>query len=466
LLDLTDRVWAACCGDLDAPGRSGPKPKLAFRGQLRAVLLDLYVAWLHDPALCLGVSMSKNHWKTRSRYNRQHLSRWITELVPRLEKAGLIDVEKGSYSGPGAPGNRTTRIRASWLLQKMFRALRTTRDDVVQVPRECIILREGEGDDSRTIEYEDTPETHRMRGDLDAYNTLIAGSFIDIPVLDDPWLLRPDGRGGQVKVAIDRHHQSSHRIFSRGRWDLNGRFYGPWWQLISGDDRRMIFINDTPTVEIDFKGLHLAILSAEAGIELQGDPYELPEGTIPGVSAKQQRKAIKTLILVALNAATRKATFAGFRDRWATGSLFKSMRNEDLERLLEVFVTRYSHLRDSLGSDQGIRLMNIDSRIAEKVLNHFTGQGVPVLCVHDSFIIDYTRSKELQQVMISAAGEVVGRELKVEGKGVGWDEALDWRDYVVLDFRIWSETPRSEGYLARLADWEARNNRTVVPYRK
>ena len=55
-------------------------------------------------------------------------------------------------------------------------------------------------------------------------------------------------------------------------------------RIIGSGLRREILINDTPTVEVDFKGLHIAILSAEQGLAMEGDPYELPPGLVPGTA--------------------------------------------------------------------------------------------------------------------------------------------------------------------------------------
>lgn len=467
LVAVVDWVWHEYCADLDLPGKAGPKPKKGYRDQLRVLLLDLYVAWLEDPTLCIGVSLSYNNWPVWSRYNALHISKKIIALIHRLVAAGLIVEAKGSYGGDDAMYNRLTRIRAATPLRERFQAVKATRDDVWQVAgQECIILKRGLGDDSRPIEYDDTAETHRMRAELLAYNALIEESFIDIPRLEDPWVTRPDGKGGLVKVLNDRHHQFTRRIFSRERWDLNGRFYGPWWQLIDGGTRRDIFINDTPTAEVDFRGLHLAIIAAEKGVTIGDDAYALPELVVPGAkSLQEQREVIKALILPVLNARSPAKAFASFRDDCPIGSPFKSLTNAQLAEILGVFQAHYPYLEGYLGQDHGIRLMNIDARIAERVLAHFTKQGVPVLCVHDSFIIDFTRVVELKQVMADAAKEIVGRALPLADKSAGWDEVLHWPDDVVLDFRRWSEAPRCDGYLKRLARWEALKQREVVPYR-
>jgi len=176
-------------------------------------VLDLYVAWLEDPELSIGVSMSSNYWDTTSRYNAIHISKKIIPIIHALNKAGLLDLAKGSYSGPYVRGNRTTRIRASDVLQGWFAEATFQRDDVGRVEgEELIILKDA---DEGLVEYDDTDEIIRMREELRRYNEVIAAAFIDIPVLDQP---RVDD------VAIDRYHQRTRRIFSRSDWGLNGRF--------------------------------------------------------------------------------------------------------------------------------------------------------------------------------------------------------------------------------------------------
>lgn len=465
IVSVVNSIWEANFKGWDEEGRSGPKPKQNFRYQLRVLILDLYVAWTEDPTLSIAVSMSQNDYHTGSRYNALRISKKIIPLIQGLTKAGLIDMAKGSYSGPFVGSNRTTRIRAAQPLQELFRSAKLTRDDIGQADgQECIILKAGEGDDAQPIEYEDIPSTLSMRQELTAYNALLADTFIDLPTLEDPWVIRDDGRGRTVRVQIDHHHQFVRRIFSRGDWGLNGRFYGPWWQQIGSDLRSLVFINDTPTVEVDYKGLHVAILSAEKGVEIEGDPYALPEGVVPGTAPDLQRVIVKKLVLTALNARTRNAAFASFREGFEAGHMAKGLKNEELDRVLDAFTTRHPHLADALCTDQGIRLMNVDSRLAEIVLRMFTQKGIPVLSVHDSFIIDFTRVGALKKAMHLAAEQVVGKPLTLEANGQGLDE-FTAPHHVKLDLRTWRETPRCEGYLSRMTKWEDLKGKEVKPYR-
>lgn len=470
---MVKRIWEAHFSDYgDEASRPGPKPKTSFRYQLRVLILDLYVAWLEDPALSIGVAMSTNYWDTTSRYNALNISKQIIHIVNRLNEIGFLDIAKGSYSGPWAKGNRTTRIRASEALRAIFSGVKIVRDDIQRVENEeCIILKDGTefGDGTKLHEYEDTDATNLMRRELQAYNLLLANTFIDIPSLETATVQRAvtagKDTGKTVTQWLDHHHHFMRRIFSRGSWDLNGRFYGGWWQLIPSHLRKEIYINDTPTVEVDFKGLHISILSAEKDVIIEGDPYTLDRGLIPGVPEELQRSMVKQLVLTALNARDRRSAFQSFRDGFPASHVGKVMTNVELDRVLDGFVTKHPHLAELVCADQGIRLMNVDARIAEMIHRFFTRRGIPVLSVHDSFIVDYTHVKELRGAMRAASNAVVGRVLEVSHSGLGLDEMIDHRDdEATSDFITWRQAPRTAGYLKRLAGWEARVGKVVVPY--
>jgi hypothetical protein len=206
---------------------------------------------------------------------------------------------------------------------------------------------------------------------------------------------------------------------------MNGRYYGGWWQQISKDLRKQISINNMPTVEVDYKGLHIAILSAQRGVEDNPkDRYDLGEQILPQFNLKQQRAIVKLLVLTAINAKTEKATFQAFRNDQPTGSLEKTLTDVDLSKLLEAFLSKNPHLRDDLCSDMGIRLMYIDSQITEQIIKDFVDNNVPILSVHDSYIVETDRVDLLRDAMSKATKKLVGRDLAVEQEVPSYDDIM------------------------------------------
>jgi hypothetical protein len=232
---ITDTVWGLpSFEEWRVAARAGPKPLRRFKEQLRVLLTDLYVCWRTDPTESLGLGMSPGRWKANSRYNQLHLSPILPRLVHALQDEGLILFSRGSYAGPGEPGNRTSRIMASEALIALFGGEGPNLIEL-EPPRqqELVILRNDTNDD---IAYEDTDRTRQWRGHLEAYNELLWNTFIDCPGLQNPYVEKAIEEGPKAgitqKFAVGGRNFAVRRIFSRGRWDRNGRLYGGWWQLV------------------------------------------------------------------------------------------------------------------------------------------------------------------------------------------------------------------------------------------
>ncbi|KKM98029.1 hypothetical protein LCGC14_1162120, partial [marine sediment metagenome] len=467
---LVENLWEGylpeeITGKVGEKWRPGPKPKTSFKKQLRVLILDLYVAWLDDPELSIGVSMSPNAWKTNSRYNALHLSKILIQIIKALEAAGLLDLAKGSYSGPGARGNRTTRIRASKELQTKFREAKFIRDDVTRFEgEEIIILRDAKETNKvgKEVEYADTLETIAMREELKAYNDLLAASFIDIATLDKPVIeVDPEIEASHVHINADTAR--SRRVFSRSSWEMNGRFYGGWWQRVNGDWRSKIFIDDQPTIEVDFKGLHVAMLYAKAGVEMQDDPYDLPLTLFQAYPPELTRKLVKQLVLTAINAKKKSSAYSAFRESFPSAHRGKSMKNDELDRLLGVFLEKNPPLSNHLFTDQGIHLMYLDSQITAHVHRHFTKQDIPILSVHDSYIIDHMRVAELRDVMAEASKAVMGISLPTAIKLPDMPEYRDVTDEQLQEHIENRKGLRCVGYMDRMFTYQEQTGKKISP---
>ena len=199
--------------------------------------------------------------------------------------------------------------------------------------------------------------------------------------------------------------------------------------------RKNIYINDSPTVEVDYKGLHAAILSAEKGIVFSGDRYNLGTVVCGRLDTQQQRKAVKLLVLAAINAKDRGSAFGAFRYNQPDGSIEKTLTNDELGLLLDTFLQQHPYLEDGICSDQGIRLMNLDSNITNYIITKFVDLRKPILSVHDSYIVGTRDVELLRDCMRQASLHVVGADLAAEQEIPSYQDIMATR-YPDRDYHL------------------------------
>lgn len=271
----------------------------------------------------------------------------------------------------------------------------------------------------------------------------------------------PEIEASRVQIHPDTGR--TRRVFSRSDWRMNGRFYGGWWQGIKDDWRSKIFLDDQPTIEVDFKGLHVAMLYAVAGEDMVSDPYNISPTIYSAYPRELVRKFVKRLVLTAINAKDKSSAYRAFREGFPSGHVGKKLTNKKLDKLLDAFLTLNPILADYLFSDRGIRLMYLDSQITTHVHNHFTKQGVPVLSVHDSYIVDFMKVAELRQVMAEASEAVVGRPLPTAIKLPDMPEYSDVSDEQLQEHIENRKGLRCVEYVARMMEYQDRSGRTICP---
>jgi hypothetical protein len=433
-------LWVRFAGEqpFTPAGKKGRPTTRIKRDNMKVLLLDLYVCWCEDPTKYLGISSNRNHW-TKGRYKAIHLSKTILDVLNWLVAEGFVD-KRDHFHSANRSMSRTARYRASERLQSMFKAALFGLDDIgTHYDEECIVLKQvairddESAQTSKSINYEDSSLTVAMRERLQAYNKLLEQSHIDVHSLAKPMIKREIKKGSRkgqyTTVAIGQHNKFVRRIFSRGSWQMHGRFYGGWWQQIGSELRRHIFINGNPIVEVDFKSMHVALLNAELGVKVTYDPYEVDANLFPKLDRQVVRGWNKTLVLTAINAKDRTSTYSAFRSDAKTGSPEKRLKNIQLERLLDAFIAKNPHLEDYLCSDQGIMLMNKDSQIAAEIMDTLTVKGIPVLTIHDSFIVQRHHFSELRIAMVMASLKHCRRNLIAEQEKfeVKFETDMSWR---------------------------------------
>ncbi|MFZ2807199.1 MAG: hypothetical protein WA081_18395 [Desulfosalsimonadaceae bacterium] len=98
-------------------------------------------------------------------------------------------------------------------------------------------------------------------------------------------------------------------------------------------------------------------------------------------------------------------------------NIFHKKTNDALYSLLEKFKTAHKPIAKYLTSGVGLELQNTDSRITENILNSFVKDGIPILPIHDSYLIEGEYEGLLWERMMEAyAKQMKGFEPVIEKK--------------------------------------------------
>ncbi|TFH67530.1 hypothetical protein E3W66_08595 [Gammaproteobacteria bacterium LSUCC0057] len=115
-----------------------------------------------------------------------------------------------------------------------------------------------------------------------------------------------------------------------------------------------------------------------------------------------------------------------FRDN-NKGKPEAKLKDKTLRILLEKFLEEHPRIEKYLCNDKGVHLMRLDGEIAYEVIKEFTKRKLPILCVHDSFIVEHTQDDILRKLMDKMTSKVVGRKLTLESDtlGIGGVQAMN-----------------------------------------
>ena len=442
--------------------------KSIAKKHIKIVLLDLYVAWLDDPDLCIAVNMtrdfySKNFGTDATRYNELNISAKTIHVVNTLKDKGLVGYKRGVEAQEGYGSGFVSRIWAEPKLISMFERSALNQFMIYShYDREMLVLRD---EDKNDINYADTEETESQRLVVQQYNAILERTFIDIGSANSPRLEIEKNKGSKSQdkphyVHILHKGKFTHRVFNNSSWDEGGRFYGGFWQRIGQDYREQILINNEETVELDFSSLHPVLAYVQAGVDYWKEhdigPYDI---SVNGIEdAKVSREVIKKLFLLALNAKDQTTLFKAFRSEFdysLLDGLEYSFTDDALGAILDSIKARHTKIADQIATGAGTVLMNLDSRIVEFVIQRFLDNNSVVLSVHDSFIVIERHRDRLLAAMKDAWVFVTEQtEIKYKQNVPIYQDAVAWRhldrDFYLDRMEDLTTPKRTTGYLNRL----------------
>jgi hypothetical protein len=363
-------------------------------------LLAVHVA--HNGAT-IRISRDKNRYKA-GRYIPKGISYDIT-ILGALDLMEILDyvekVSKGRYSREKSKGEQTRykptdaflehfQVVAS-ILPKQLVGHEDTDPIVVQKTVKRIINNK---DGTKTkikykkkFGYNDTPQIIRWRDNLTIINDCIKSHWVDLYLTDEDWVklnkeLVKDKDHDYSPIQL--HRATLRRIFNSTSFDEGGRFYGAWWHNIPSAYRAFITIDGKFTDEFDYGRIHPTILYADEGIVLEGDAYDIGIG-------EEHRDIVKQSFNAMVQAKSKLTTPPKKVDWKSTGRKWKELR--------QLILDKHEPIKDSFFCGMGNKLQFRDSQLAEQIMLRFAKQDIPVLPVHDSFIIIRGLYSELVNAM-------------------------------------------------------------------
>lgn len=357
--------------------------KADVRANLELALSNLFMAWQTDPSRFVQYGRTKKFYPLKGCRNPLQAKFKVVEVIDALQSLSLVEGVKGFRTQPGERGKSyRSRVRASATLQQKFAEIgHITFVRHSNAP--LLVLRDK---DDRSCPYKRTTEIANWESEIAAYNKLLMETSIE------------HGSGDATAgFSIPTYRKAVYRVFNRGSFDKGGRFYGPFWQGLKKKQRAELLINGELTVELDYEAQHLVHIYARSGINYHDrwpnvDPYQ-----VEGVP----RRVVKKFVLIGLNAKSQGSAAKALRQD-------DSIAEEDRHHFEDQFafeitrdriLAKHGVLAGYFCSDLGIELQREDSEICRYVLNTLTAAQVPVLSVHDSFIVQKKHEAQLRDAM-------------------------------------------------------------------
>lgn len=337
-------------------------------------------------------SFNRNDWQRNPKY--QKTSYFIIEIAKEMEENGLIQVKKGYHY---EEGSRKARIWPTNLLLDYFPEV---PNGISYKPVQLVELKD---ENKNLIDYKETQETRRIRSILQKVNMV----------------------NEKARIEYKEHRVLAYlyAVFYK-KFTLYGRLHTSGirhYQGLAENERNEITINGDPVVELDYSGLHPRLLYAKEGIQFNDDPYSM----VVESDYKPIRTFLKKALLSLLNSGGKyvpnnrknptkwfwmnafNIAQAGINQRlWSNEFINTNLRLQELgitkaSQIIERFIEAHKPIAHYFcnGKETGLRIMNRDSKIALDIVNYFAKKGIPILAVHDSFIVQAKYKDELYQVM-------------------------------------------------------------------
>lgn len=342
------------------------------------------------------VAVSRNNSFLR-RYS--YLSGAYIEIIDEMENRGYIALKRSGFRN--ATGGRLTRYGRTNKLSVWIENLPEIPQQTELLPHfELVQLKDGKS--KKLKNYKDTKKTKEIRSQLQRINEL-----------NEKACITSQGE----KVSVHLHAVFIDNFQTYGRLHTSGAKHV---QGYSKGKRSELKINGEAVVEWDYTGLHPNLLYASAGIQLNGDPYTVVD------NRNELRPFLKHILLCMINCKSKDEA-EGAANNWLEIDSDKDTQQlqqtkEDLKSqgiksalpFMEKFEQAHKSISNYFYNGQGNKIMNKDAKIALEICSWFVEKEIPIIPIHDSFIVQTKYEEKLKKMMKRVYKKQTGFDIEIK----------------------------------------------------
>ena len=356
--------------------------KRSFNQAVEAICCNLMVARMVGNGALLAVPLAHDTMWGKGRYANSVYGKHFLDLIKVLEGIGLIERKTTGYRFSKAKAPSLMRV-TDRLLEHLPAECARWNDIRREADDELIVLKADKDEDgsSPPIDYRETSDTKRWRGQVRRINKRMAAAGIELmPDPGAPFI-------GEKGYLVASFRRSLHRTFNNGSWKEGGRLWGGFWMAMKRDQRfRRIRIDGEPIADVDYQQLYPRLAYARA----QVPP---PEGDFYDVAGDgSSRDGWKILINAMLFAEGRLGN-------WPDDTQSYFPEGMTLKQAVELIKRTHGPIVHLFGRGLGYQLMWMESDILVSAMTILFKMGITALPLHDAVLVPRSQAEAAKDVM-------------------------------------------------------------------
>lgn len=336
------------------------------------------------------VSLNQTDWKKCPVYKDLSYTAF-KEIVALLEEEELITIVKG-YRGKDGKTGRRTIIRPTVLMQEQILSALSYEDAVDSMAGKSVIK-------------------SRITKEIIGIDTKVESALATVNSVNQQYTWKYKRRreesstGGSTLVSetlanLDLAYHQVQLDNHGGRIYCNA-------QNIRKQERATLSINDSCCTEVDLKANHIHLLYSLVNMECPADPYRI--GLWSDDKNKKLRPAIKQAALIAINSKDERSAVAALTQWLAENKVLSETTFKQLATDIISFWTKeHLPIKQFFFSDTGVTLQGTEGKVALEVCSRLAEKEIPVLNIHDGFMVRSQDVSTLEAVLVSVMQEIVG----------------------------------------------------------